>query len=296
VKIMDTNGMKQCPYCAELILEDAVICRHCKSSLVDRAGTGTSREGRPIWGRVNEGKRIAGVCTGLAREFKASRLILPLRLFFILTTVFWGFGLILYIALWLLMPAPVDGGVRRSEPEKEEVTEQTARPAMDKRPPRKTGLFNVLAGVCIIFIGAVLTLAAVMQLPVFSIGWRPDMMMPSVLRDMFYFNINWITGILPLIVILGLLVMFFGAVQLISRAIGCFMVFAGIVLMLLFIPILPKILLFPGLLIIGIFLVLSGGGAIIAGTVGDRERPVPTVTPEPVSDESDNGIDWEEPQ
>jgi len=291
---MDTNGMKQCPYCAELILEDAIICRHCKSSLVEGAGSGTNREGRSVWGRVNEGKRIAGVCTGLAREFKAPRLILPLRLFFILTTVFWGFGLILYIVLWLLMPAPMDGGVRWLETEKEVVAERTAHPAPEKSQPRKTGVFHALAGVCVIFFGAVLTLAAVIQLPVFSIVWRPDMLMPLALRNMFYFNINWITGFFPIIVILGLLVMFFGTVQLISRAIGCFMVFAGIVLMLLFIPILPRILLFPGLLIIGIFLVLSGGGAIIAGTAGGRERPVTSVPPEPESDESDNGIEWEE--
>ncbi|MFC1650539.1 RDD family protein [Candidatus Latescibacterota bacterium] len=60
------------------------------------------------WHRVNEGKAIAGVCTGLAHQFNAPIIIIPLRIFFSFTTIFYGIGLILYILLWFLMPSPID--------------------------------------------------------------------------------------------------------------------------------------------------------------------------------------------
>ena len=104
---MENEDMKNCPFCAEMIKAEAIKCRWCGSRLPAKGAESVERiPAGNYWGRVDEGKRIAGVCTGLAREFNAPKLILPLRLFFILTTVFYGFGLILYIALWLLMPAP----------------------------------------------------------------------------------------------------------------------------------------------------------------------------------------------
>ena len=58
------------------------------------------------WKLNNDGKKIAGVCTGLAHQFDAPIIIMPLRIFFILTTIFYGLGIFLYILLWLLMSPP----------------------------------------------------------------------------------------------------------------------------------------------------------------------------------------------
>ncbi|MFC1650699.1 PspC domain-containing protein [Candidatus Latescibacterota bacterium] len=104
---MDNNGMKQCPYCAESIKTEAIKCRYCGSNLSDKKINFDFFKTPGYWHRVDEGKKIAGVCTGLAKQFDAPIIIMPLRLFFILTTIFYGFGVILYILLWVLMPSPV---------------------------------------------------------------------------------------------------------------------------------------------------------------------------------------------
>lgn len=87
--------MKSCPYCAEEIQDSAVKCRYCGSSLEKSA---LSRD----WYRSRRGKRVAGVCAGLAEEFGISAT--PIRLAFVLLTLIGGPGFILYIILWVIMP------------------------------------------------------------------------------------------------------------------------------------------------------------------------------------------------
>lgn len=87
--------MKRCPFCAEDIRDEAVKCRYC-GSLLD--GTVLTR----TWYRSRRGKMIAGVCAGLAEQFGVS--VTALRLAAILFTVIGGWGVIVYIVLWVIMP------------------------------------------------------------------------------------------------------------------------------------------------------------------------------------------------
>ena len=105
---MENDNMKKCPYCAEMIRTEAIKCRYCGSDLTKKGINLDFLKAPGYWHRVSEGKKIAGVCTGIARQLDSPILIMPLRLFFIITTLFWGFGLILYAIMWLLMPPPTD--------------------------------------------------------------------------------------------------------------------------------------------------------------------------------------------
>jgi phage shock protein C len=88
--------MKQCPFCAEDIQEQALKCRYCGSLLDGSALTRT-------WYRSRRGKMIAGVCAGLAEQFGIS--VTALRLAAVLLTLLGaGWGIIVYIVLWVIMP------------------------------------------------------------------------------------------------------------------------------------------------------------------------------------------------
>lgn len=88
--------MKRCPYCAEEIRDEAIKCRHCGSFLEGAAWSAN-------WYRSRRAKMIAGVCGGLAEQFGISATALRLA-FVLLTLLGAGWGVIVYVVLWIIMP------------------------------------------------------------------------------------------------------------------------------------------------------------------------------------------------
>jgi len=52
--------------------------------------------------RSSTDRRIGGVCGGLGEFFGKDPTFI--RLLFVLVSLFWGFGIILYLIMWLVVP------------------------------------------------------------------------------------------------------------------------------------------------------------------------------------------------
>ena len=57
--------------------------------------------------RIQDGRLVAGVCAGLAAYFGIDPTLV--RLGFVVLTVFGGFGILLYLGAWLVIPDETDG-------------------------------------------------------------------------------------------------------------------------------------------------------------------------------------------
>ena len=256
---MKNNDMKKCPYCAEMIKADAVKCRYCSSSLSKKDSnhdfTGTS----DYWHRVNEGKKIAGVCTGIAHQFNAPSIILPLRLFFIISTLFWGFGLIFYIVLWILMPGPVKMPENISENISPPVSGSEVK-STEITPGKKAGPVDIILSFFLIAIGITLVIGFFFKAQIFPFSlFDYNINFPHFIHPWFWGEPSWIPfSLLTLLTFFGLVILFIGGLKLIRFFVGCGLVLIGTMFLLIFVPFLPLML--PGLLILGLILIIIGKG------------------------------------
>jgi phage shock protein C len=84
-----------CPYCRTENAPGAIRCAACTSWMTERP---PARE----WMRAREGAWIGGVASGLSRRFGLP--VVAVRLAFVVGTLLALWGIVVYVALWILMP------------------------------------------------------------------------------------------------------------------------------------------------------------------------------------------------
>lgn len=84
-----------CNYCGKVIQDDANICAYCGI----RVGAVTARK-RLV--RPRAGRKIAGVCAGLAEYFDLD--VTLVRLVWLVVALMTGVGLFAYPIAWIVMP------------------------------------------------------------------------------------------------------------------------------------------------------------------------------------------------
>jgi len=84
-----------CPYCRTENAPGAIRCAACTSWMTERP---PARE----WTRAREGAWLGGVASGLAKRFGLP--VTAVRLAFVLGTLLAFWGIVVYVALWVIMP------------------------------------------------------------------------------------------------------------------------------------------------------------------------------------------------
>lgn len=114
-----------CCNCGRELEEEARFCSVCGTAKPPiRPQTGYARQDWALT-RVREGRKIAGVCGGIARYFELD--VTLIRVLWILVTIFTIVpGFIAYLVCWIAMPQdPLPVPVYRPAPEEPGASSQT---------------------------------------------------------------------------------------------------------------------------------------------------------------------------
>jgi phage shock protein C len=92
-----------CYNCAKELEEAARYCSACGTPRATGQRPAAEYHDRPPFSRVREGKRVAGVCGGVARYFDID--VTFVRILWLLITIFPPLpGIVAYIVCWIAMP------------------------------------------------------------------------------------------------------------------------------------------------------------------------------------------------
>ena len=84
-----------CNYCGKVLPDDASLCAYCGKRVA-----GVIARKRLV--RPHTGRKIAGVCLGVAEYFDVD--VALVRIVWLVCSLFGGGGVIAYIAAWIVVP------------------------------------------------------------------------------------------------------------------------------------------------------------------------------------------------
>ena len=84
-----------CNFCGRTMPDDCLYCSACGRQLGARVVR------RPLE-RAREGRKIAGICMGLARHLDVD--VTLIRLLTLVAAIFTGIGFIAYVIAWIVIP------------------------------------------------------------------------------------------------------------------------------------------------------------------------------------------------
>lgn len=84
-----------CNFCGRTMADDCLYCSACGRQL------GAKVVRRPLE-RAREGRKIAGICMGLARHLDVD--VTLIRLLTLVAALFTGIGFIAYLIAWIIIP------------------------------------------------------------------------------------------------------------------------------------------------------------------------------------------------
>lgn len=100
----DDSMALYCPNCGKTLAEDAAFCSGCGRSVANPAASGGAPFAyRPGLRRARAGRKIAGVCQGLANHLGWDVTVLRV-LAVVLAIALFPLGIIAYLLFWLITP------------------------------------------------------------------------------------------------------------------------------------------------------------------------------------------------
>ena len=92
-----------CSNCGKTIDDSSVFCQFCGARVAQQGSSGFAMPpAQRRFARYSNDKKIAGVCGGVARYFDLDSSLV--RAIWLLSTLLWGTGLVVYVVLWVAMP------------------------------------------------------------------------------------------------------------------------------------------------------------------------------------------------
>ena len=96
-----------CSNCGKTIDDSSVFCPSCGARVAQQGSAGFAiPPAKRRFARYSNDKKIAGVCGGVARYFDLDSSLV--RAVWLLSTLLWGTGLLVYGVLWVAMPLDPD--------------------------------------------------------------------------------------------------------------------------------------------------------------------------------------------